>query len=473
MNRFSQSVSAPALTSRIRSERDVIATCVHLLGYWPRNSLVLVVTDGQGVGPLIRVDLADPADVSLEDYLEISFGSIPRRGDDHNGDRRVFVVLFGEKTGSYSDVPPGKPAQPVTETDQILLDRAGHYMSSLGVVSSRCDVEILDVIVVGHCTYWAVAPEEGALAPVGWVSEIFSSPVYAELVARGSVVSGSSYEAYDAKKWNPLESSDLKATERWLMLSEVAANSYLAQKCSLSPLEPFQAEAELMLWDNVLGVVSDLLDAETAGEESDFLYRGDRLRHLIPPDAAGYLVASLNNSATLHYVVYLACSGIEQTLQALKLLDQHIPYFLSVAEQSSCRLLPKRETLSTFGLEGLNPLWSESQNRNEEHNERAGSHFAGMISGALTTAPNWARLEALECLCALFENVASYKPESMFIAAQAWVRWFWGNSTSAAHILEGADPRYLESSPLLLQSLLDNSVIPLWLTEPGGAPPRS
>lgn len=472
MNRFSQSGSVPSLTSRIRNERDIIATCVHLLGYWPRNSLVLVMMDGKGIGPLIRIDAADPADVALEGYLEISFGSIPHRGYTQNGNRRVFILLFGEKTNEQLDHPTGKPIRPVTGVDQLLLNRAESYAGPLNAVSSQFNIEILDLIVVGQFTYWSVDPGEGRLEPVGWVSDVFSSPVYAELVTRGSVVAGSSQEAYDAKKWNPLESVDLKASERWLMLSEVAANSYLARKCSLNPLEPFQAEAELRVWDRLIDAVNNMLESE-AEDKSDLSCRGDRLRGLIPPDAAGYLVASLNNSATLHYLVYLACSDIDRTLQALAPLEEHTQYFLSVAEQNKCRLLPDDETLSTFDLEGLSPIWSESQGQDNENSDRAGTQFVGMISGLLPTVPSWARLEALDCICALFENVATCKPETMFIVAQAWVKWLWGNSTGAALTLEGADPRYLDSSPLLLQSLLDSSAIPLWLREPGGAPPYS
>lgn len=469
MRRFSSS-SASALTSRIRGKRDVIASCVHLLAYWPRNSLVLMTTDGKGLGPLIRVDLADPSEVSVGDYLEIPFGSMPHCGGTKENKRRAFVLLFGEKISNYLDLPRSMCAQPVTEADQVLINIAGHYIESLDATSSQFDVEMLDIIVVGQSTYWSINPGSGRLEPVGWVSDVFSSPVYAELVAKGSVVSGSPQEAYDAQKWDPLESNDIKEAERWLALAEVAANNYLERKYSLNPCDPFQAEMELRLWDRLLEAVSNLFESDLEGG-LDSSRRGDQLRHLIPPDMAGYLVASLNNSAMLHYVVYLACSDIDKALDALNLLEQYTQNFLSAEEQRACLLLPDRETLSAFGLKELSSMWRVNEDQAEGLNDKAGPHFAGMISGALSTPPDWTRLEALDYICTLFENIASHKCESMFIAAQAWVRWLCGNSTSATYILGQADLRYFESVPLLLQHLLDSSVIPLWLTEPGGAPP--
>lgn len=470
MNRFSQTSSASALTSRIRTERDVVATCVHLLGYWPKDSLVLMVTDSSGVGPLIRIDIADPFETPAEDYLDALFKSIPRQNGLNQSAQRIFVLMFGGRLSTCPDNSRAQPARPITESDQELFERAAYYLEPIQSSGSRHNLQVLDVIAVGQTVYWSVNPETGGLEPVGWVNDIFSSPVYAELVSRGSLVSSSSREAFSIKKWNPLDTHHPHTTELWLASAEAAAVRYVEMKQALNPLEPFQAEAELMLWDSVLEAVADSVYLEKENNIAPSTL-GDRIRTTVPSDAAGYLVASLTNSATLHYLVYLACTDLSRTLAALGLLEGYIQFFLDDAGQSSRRLLPTAETLSAFDLEKISPILNVQGVREPADSSEAGSHFAGVLSGALQTPPHWRRLEALERLCALFENVARHKCESMLIASQAWVKWLRGNSTEASYLLESADQKYLESSPLLLKSLLGSSAIPMWLTQPGGAPP--
>lgn len=470
MNSFSHISSSSALTSRIRTERDVVATCVHLLGYWPKDSLVLMVAESSGVGPLIRVDMADPFEMPAEDYLDTLFSSIPRLNGPNERLQRIFVLMFGGLLSTCPSTPLTQPAGPITGSDQELFERAIYYLEPIQSTGSRHNLEVLDVIAVGRTVYWSVNPETGGLEPVGWANDIFSSPVYAELVSRGSLVSSSSHEAFSLKKWNPLDTQHPHTTELWLASAEAAAVRYVEMKQTLNPLEPFQAEAELMLWDSLLGTVADSVRLE---KENNLLPStlGDRIRTTVPPDAAGYLVASLTNSATLHYLVYLACTDLSHTLAALGLMEGYIQFFLDDAGKSSRRLLPSAETLSAFDLERISPTLSAQGMREPADSNEAGAHLAGVLSGSLERPPHWCRLEALERLCALFENIACHKCESMLIASQAWVKWLRGNSTEASYLLESADQKYLESSPLLLKSLLGSSAIPMWLTQPGGAPP--
>lgn len=469
MTKFFQSRPGPVLNSCIRRERDVIATCLHLLGYWPSNSLALMTVDTQGIGPLIRVDIAHSAEVCTDDYLDILFSSIPGSENSEQSDRKVFVLVFGDCRSNCLEIVASLPGQPMAENDQKLLRFARSCMMSLHKVSSHYSLEVLDVIVTGQSIYWSLHPDTGELEPAGSIHDVFSSPIYVELVAQGSVVLESAREACETRERNLLENINAGAPESWLALSEIATKTYIESRQAHESLVTFQIEAELEVWNHVIGLVSTLLEAEGDKHPATEAL-GDQICQLLPPDAAGYLVASLDSSVTLHYLVYLACTNIGSTLEALHQLGLHMQSSLVDSSPNYHRLLPQKETLSIFGLGELKQR-QPSNNISPECSNQSGVLFANVLCGVASTPPDWLRLEALDCLCVLLENIAGQQAQTMLTVAQAWVRWFRGNSTAAAYLLKDANQCYFQSSPILLTRLLESSTIPLWLLQPGGLPP--
>ena len=95
MNTFNSPSRTP-ITAHISSERDVVAASLFLLGYWPENSLVILASDGQGVGPILRVDLPILTENRVEEAVNALLTYLPAETSSGTPTQQIFVLAFTE-----------------------------------------------------------------------------------------------------------------------------------------------------------------------------------------------------------------------------------------------------------------------------------------------------------------------------------------------------------------------------------------
>ncbi|MDO4820534.1 MAG: DUF4192 family protein [Rothia sp. (in: high G+C Gram-positive bacteria)] len=448
------------VTVHLSSERDVLALALHLLGYWPEKSIMVLALSSGGVGPLLRVDMPDMSDVAPDDFLTYIFDAFPTHTPEGELITSVFLLLFASGAAS------GKVDISVERT---FLETAQRYAELASAHATQHGVILLDVLAVGQEAYWAVNPEEGKLSPAGFLEEVVTSPLYTELVAHGSCVARDSHQAHEFKNHAVVDTSDPEEQEYWRVYSEASSALYLKEKQEERPHEAQQISGELELWERAIDAVASLLDGSHRRNGTGEQTLADSIRGAVIPDAAGFLIASLDSFATLQLVIFQACRDLKGSLAALSALESGGEELgLSSCSQGN-RVLPLPSTLHRYGLEHLSQSGRPAQHQ-EERVEGYLKELAETLFGLAVEPPNWKRLEALEYLGAVLEASATGKAEVALIAAQAWLKWLRGNSTQAVHLLEAIDSTYCDGVSLPLHYLLNVSAFPAWLTLPGGAP---
>ncbi|WP_237195392.1 DUF4192 family protein [Rothia nasimurium] len=444
----------------LSSERDVLALALHLLGYWPEKSIMLLALSNGGAGPLLRVDMPEVSDVAPDDFLTYLFDAFPTHTPTGDPITSAFLLLFSEGAAS---------GEVDVSTERTFLEAAQLYTQAAPIHATSHGLNLLDVLAVGQEAYWAVNPAEGKLAPAGFLEEVLTSPLYTELVARGSLVAGNSHEAQELKSRTALETADPESQEHWQVYAEAYNAFYIEEKQKQSPQETHQIAAELELWEQAINAVSSLFDGSNGGKG---LYAGtlaDTIRAEVIPDAAGFLIASLDSFATLQLVIFQACRTLQDSLAALKALEEGSEELGLSKLPAGDRVLPLPSTLHRYRLDHLSQ--PESCVREQINNvEDSLKEMAETIFGVVPTPPNWRRLEALGYLAAVMESSATGKAEASLLAAQSWIRWMRGSSTEAFHLLEAIDTTYRDGGSLPLNYLLSVSAFPAWLTLPGGVP---
>ncbi|ORC18864.1 MULTISPECIES: DUF4192 family protein [Rothia] len=455
-------------TASLTSELDVIAAAVHMLGYWPQNSMVILTVDGRGVGPVLRVDLADPDDIDLHEYLATFLQAIPQESPMGLPIQRVFVLLF-----SAESEPPNPSTTSDTEretaldTERAFVEIAQSYLHSLVREVAHQGLGLLDLIAVGHRKLWCLTPSGEALEFSGYTAQVLSSPVYLHLVATGSVVATSFDDHADEQGSLLQDTVDEQKRDAWILRVETSARTIQEEKETLNPNEYFQLDAELAVWNIILNRVTTYLETRNCSLAEVAI--GDPIRAELDPELAGYLVASLNSTATLNLLVYLAETTYRDAEKVLRAINASGYEVLQSAGQVPQRVLPSSSALQQIGLghlvEQTQPPVPEKQDF-----DGVGESFAHLLCGTGSEPPHWLRLEALECLAWVLEPASTGKPAALLLAILSWAKWLRGRSTEAHYLLEQADPRVFERSPIMLHSLLDSGSFPAWVSQPGGVP---
>lgn len=448
------------IVTYLSSERDVLALALHLLGYWPEKSIMLLALSDGGIGPLLRVDMPDVSEVAPDDFLTYIFEAFPTHSPTGDPITSVFLLLFADGAAS------GEVDVPVEKT---FLEAAQCYAELTPAHATLHGLNVLDVLAVGQQAYWAVNPAEGQLAPAGFLDEVLTSPLYSELVAHGSLVASDLHEAQELKNRTALGTDDPEEQERWQVNTEAYSAFYLEEKQEQNPQEACQIAAELELWEQAIGAVASLLDGLRGNRG---LYAGtlaDTIRAEVIPDAAGFLIASFDSFATLQLVILQACRTLKDSLAALRALEQGSQELGLNRQTTGDRVLPLPSTLRRYQLDRLSQP-EQGAHEQIDSTEDSLKEMAETLFGVDPTPPDWKRLEALWHLAAVLESSARGKAEASLLAAQAWVSWMRGNSTEAFHLLEAIDSTYRDGGSLPLHYLLSVSAFPTWLTLPGGAP---
>ena len=165
---------SPRPPLRARSLTDLVELVPYLLGFHPRDSLVLVALRGsrRRVGVTMRVDLPE-ARQGVTD-LPASLAAYLRR----DGVGEVLVLVFGDTDEVGGDRPDGLPDAPLVQAFAAGLAESG--------------LRIVDALYVGVQRWWSYACAEPGCCPVegraipgtqGQTSPAVAAATYAGLVA--------------------------------------------------------------------------------------------------------------------------------------------------------------------------------------------------------------------------------------------------------------------------------------------------
>lgn len=470
----------PEINTPVRQEADVVAVCVHTLGFWPRNSLVLMTVGPPGVGPLLRIDLPVAGGEDYGEYFDFFLSQLLQSGADAHPYNRVFAVFFGNTAdemdeGRESAVPYSLDYSEPSDNDFI------DGVQALIPPFHRClvdrSIDLIDIIAVGHRFLWALHLPELTLLPAAPTASVAGSPIYREMVEQGSDVARSHEEFLERYLWDPMETTDASRRDSWLAQTEFAALGYLTQKAEKDVGEYQQIRAELMVWDaalqcavemmlgyHSLGVDSSKDSAGSPHGNTESPAPADLLRAVLNRDVGAYLIASLNSTATVQLVIYLACTGLQEALAALENISCRLEEAgtIGLDKSQTKPVLPQNSSLNRYGLDRqrlLNPV------ETREHADGAAiASMASKLCGHDTLAPNWDRLAALCAIATILEEAAHHKPESLLKLAQAWAYWLQGKSTLADYLLRTVEPLHHGNEPTVLHRVLDAGVLPVWLS---------
>lgn len=501
-----------SLTARVRDEKDLLALTLHLLGYWPQDSLIFLPLDGQGVGPLLRVDLPDlgprtqgaeghgtssshpprsdtfspaslPSDpfqlaalspemAELDNFLTYCISLLLGRAQSDQPLERVCLLLAGQPRPSQSSpeldwLGWGSGLSEGQGSVNPLLDWAACCRTILESRLAAAGLGLLDFLIIDGPSLWALDLGRRNFSRVAQLEQVYQSPVFAECVAAGSVVESSFQADLERWRWNPLAGGRPSDLENWLAEAQQAEGKCQLAKQGRDASEAEQVYADLLVWEQVLGRTLNLLDSWDADGQGKPLAQG--LREILPPSLAGFLASSLSSTVTLTYLVYQAASSLEEAGAALGELEQKMRDCLG--EQGSGQpLLP--DPLPAYFPVDFQLELPASWGSEESEQDQATGQLVELIAGRRFLAPRFDRLEALELVASLLETFAQPKAKTLALAAQAWVAWFWGSSSEALYLLEEGEDSFLCSHPLLLLEILASGQLPCWLGASAQLPAR-
>ena len=470
----------PKINTPVRQEADVVAVCVHTLGFWPRNSLVLLTVGSPGVGPLLRIDLPVAGEEDYGEYFDFFLSQLPQSAADPDPYNRLFAVFFGstaDEMDKEREVVAPYSLDYSDCSDNNFIDQVQVLIPPLHRCLDNRSIDLIDVIAVGHRFLWALHPPELTLLPATPTASVVDSPIYREMFGQGSDVARSHEEFLEKYLWDPMETADVSRRDSWLAHTEFAALRYLTQKAESDVGEYHQIRAELMMWDAALQRgVEVMLGYRSLGVDNPKDLSGpphrdvvspapaDLMRTVLNQDVGAYLIASLNSTATVQLVIYLACTGLQEALAALENISCRLEETATVGlgKSQTIPVLPQKSSLNRYGLDRkslLNPVETK-----EPADSAAIASMASKLCGHDTLSPNWDRLAALCAIATILEEAAHHKPESLLKLAQAWAHWLQGKSTLADYLLRAVEPIHHGNEPTVLHRVLDAGVLPVWLS---------
>lgn len=481
MNTFNSPSRTP-ITARISSERDVVAASLFLLGYWPENSLVILASDGQGVGPILRVDLPILTENRVEEAVNALLTYLPAETSSGTPTQQIFVLAFTE---SKAERNTNQSQESKLKEKELVAFSQTSVLPELHLQTTLRDITLQDLIIIGHDDIWALDRTKLNLHQVCQVEDITCSGVYIDFLTRGYSIAENIEQSAEQLSPAPLHTHDAEECDHWLSLAEILTAESTTQRHTLNPPTTFQLEADLTIWDRVLTTITQDIHTECGTaqthQEAQNLRRkllttgqgyilGDKLRELVSPHIAAHLASSLDNSLTMQLLLGATLETLEAAHQALELIAEIEGTQPEGPHQEHHRLLPPQEELTPLGCTELHQKTHLPHPKTPATSDAA-RPLATALLGAQDKQPHWTKLIALESLAALLENITTTQAESHFIALQAWIRWSFGYSSEAAILLNKANRLSPSTTPLPIHTLITSGVLPLWIT-PDPTTPR-
>lgn len=150
-----------------RTAADVLAIIPHTLGYWPRRSVAILTAAADRLGPCLRVELPDPAQLASQAFVSDWAEQMTAVLAQDPVGTSMFVVIYADSGTAWCTSEP-----------------AADLLATLRMVGLRTDHEIRDAWCVAGDQWWAVDEPD----TVHHEAEIRDSAVYAALVCDGSSV---------------------------------------------------------------------------------------------------------------------------------------------------------------------------------------------------------------------------------------------------------------------------------------------
>ncbi len=158
-------VNSDSPTLRVRDPGDLIEAIPYLLGFHPRDSLVVVGLDGSQVGVTARVDLAELSDASV---VPATLQIMSNGGATH-----AVAAIYDESCA-------GSVRYPLPHAELV---------AEAGECAARAGIDLVDILLVADGRWWSYicsdgecCPPEGRKIP-GDASPAAATATYAGLVA--------------------------------------------------------------------------------------------------------------------------------------------------------------------------------------------------------------------------------------------------------------------------------------------------
>lgn len=239
--------TAPATRVRLTDPSELIAAVPHLLGFYPRDSLVVISLDGQRLGMTLRADLVDPE--HREFLAEQLTGPLV-----HQQPTGVVLVVIGGGSGRVGG-PSGDPGAGELP-HRCLVDTVDDVLSAGGIGVQHA----LWAASASPGAPWCCYDEPGCGGAVG---DPATSPMAAATVAAGAVTFASREELAGLLTPDPAEA----LARRGMLLAAADAEHPLDPATAarrvqrLGQLHADAAEGSLVLDDaGVAEVASALCD---------------------------------------------------------------------------------------------------------------------------------------------------------------------------------------------------------------------
>lgn len=158
-----------------RTPTDILAIIVHTLGFWPQQSVAILTTTPDSVGPCLRVELPEAHEVDDLEFMASWATHMAELLEYDPVGSSMFVAVYCGESPDAAAVGSGH------EISQDLATRVVQAVREAGVLSGH---DLLDAWCLHGSQWWPVA--------VPWsiddVAQIRDSAMYAALVCDGSVV---------------------------------------------------------------------------------------------------------------------------------------------------------------------------------------------------------------------------------------------------------------------------------------------
>lgn len=442
----------------IKNEADALAACAHMLGYWPQNSLVVLLTDGKDLGPLLRVDGPNP-DQDLPSYFSYLFSTLPV--DPASDNYEAFIFYFGNYRPQH--ISQGRGQEPLSPADHALEEsfwqQTNRLLLPLLDEMDRNPLKVIDFIALGPACYWSLSPQEPYLQPAHRLEAISHSPIYLKLQGSEQDLPYSFQEARGQAAEDLSQTQDPAAREAWLLEAELAAQEEAAKRKEV-PSNFRQMLLDISCW----GLVLDACQQAGALEENLTQAQGaDRLRASLSPQLAGFLTASLLSPTCLTLLLYTAAFGAERAQEAILALSQELGQPLS-------------QDPDPFPAPGLDRLLLPLEELDQQfealasNHEQVGRDFTAHFLADVPEEPDWRRLLLLQRISSLLEGICVQEANWACITLQAWISWYGGKTSLSSHYLDSL-PGEAGSYPVgLLEGIHHFGKLPAWMAQARSLP---
>lgn len=402
---------------KVSAGEDLLAFIPHIVGYWPRNSVVCIGMAGKALRATMRLDLPPAGAGNVSQFAALAAAQLSSDGEADG----CLLAFFAE---SDWNEPRNFPQEKLYAALRDAFGRAG--------------LPVRDAWYVGKDHWRAVECANASCCPWPGRSNaaINASFVNAEFVFRGSAVGGDPRERIPA----------LTAVADREFAAKVAAGieAVLAPLCA-DGLAENQLCVTLGSWERALAHWPE------------------------PPDASmtAYLLASLGATCVRDAVLVSLATSPEQSLAGV------------VGTGYLCRDVPEPVVPATwFGGNQAAGYDVAIADESDAAIVAAGDVFSNVLVGGSSEpghpccAPSWTRLDRAEELLLFLARSVEGAGKAPVLCMLGWIHWCRGRGTWAGSYFQAAQ----ESVPgyklaYLLERLLDAGAIAAWAKDKATAWP--